>query len=45
MTRCQRSEEQPDHVGFVVHGKDFETYSQGSENLSEGLRKMDISAC
>lgn len=45
MTRRQRSKEQPDHVGFVGHGKDFETYSQGNENLSEGLSKMYISAC
>lgn len=45
MTRGQGSKEQSDHVGFVGHGKDFETYSKGNENLSEGLREMSIPAC
>ena len=30
MTRGQGSKEQSDHVGFVGHGKDFETYSKGN---------------
>lgn len=45
ITRGQRSTEQPDHVGFVGCGKDFETYSKGNENPSEGFREMGILAC
>lgn len=32
-------------LDLQVMGKDFETYSKGNENLSEGLREMGISAC